>query len=218
MAWAKVHTDILSDPKLMRAARKGMAGLALLPWFIVAAKQADSDGRLVVGGEPMDADDLAEMIPGVTAAEVATALQSLTELGVLVEDNGALRFVAWHPRQAKPSDSKEAIRERVQRHRRRREGERRGRNAPVTPTCNAEVTPPCNAPVTDACNATEKRNPTGFLVTRGVLPVRPAAADAGRRARDIGTPVDEPDLAEPTPEERERARALAAELRAVEAP
>jgi hypothetical protein len=46
MTWAKLYTDILSDPKLMRAARLGHEQLQLLPWFVVFAKQADDRGRL----------------------------------------------------------------------------------------------------------------------------------------------------------------------------
>lgn len=142
MAWAKLHTDILGDPKLMRAARKGMAGLVLLPWLIVAAKHADDDGRLTVGGHAMEADDLVPMIPGATPAEVMIALANLTELGVLVAENGVLRFAAWHPRQSKPSDSNEAWRERQQRSRARRKTEaKHDTSEPVTPPPSENVTP-----------------------------------------------------------------------------
>ena len=142
MAWAKLHTDILGDPKLMRAARHGMAGLLLLPWLIVAAKHADDDGRLTVGGHAMEADDLVPMIPGATPAEVRIALANLTELGVLVAENGVLRFAAWHPRQSKPSDSNEAWRERQQRSRARRKTEaKHDTSEPVTPPLSENVTP-----------------------------------------------------------------------------
>jgi hypothetical protein len=144
MAWAKLDTDILCDPKLMRAARKGAKGLHLLPWLIAFAKEADDEGRLTVGGEPAEPEDIADLIPGVTPRMVAECIDSLSRIKVLVPDGGALKLAAWERRSgAKPSDSKEAIRERVTAHRERK------RNA-------VDVTPG-NALQVDDGNATEKR-------------------------------------------------------------
>lgn len=120
--WAKVHIDLLGDPKLMRAARKGAKGLVLTPWFIVFAKGAADDGRLSIGGEPAEPADFVSLIPGQTLRSITAALVSLEEIGVLVRDSRdqALRFTAWEIRQEQaPSDSKEARRERVRRHRER---------------------------------------------------------------------------------------------------
>lgn len=122
MAWAKLHTDILGDPKLMRAARKGVQGLEWLPWLIAFAKQADDDGRLTVGGEPADPVDISDLVPGATAKTIARALNSLEKLGILTrDDDETLRFSRWHERSGgKPSDAPSAIRERVTRHRARK--------------------------------------------------------------------------------------------------
>jgi hypothetical protein len=149
MAWAKLHTDILGDPKLMRAARKGGRELVYLPWFIAFAKLADDGGRLTVGGEPADPVDISDLIPEATARRVSTALKSLEAIGVLLRDNdGALRFARWDVRsEAKPSDSPSAIAERVKRHREKQ------RNADG----NALHETPSNALHETPDNATEKR-------------------------------------------------------------
>jgi hypothetical protein len=149
MAWVKLHDDILGDPKLIRAVRAGHAQLVLLPWLFVFAKQADDGGRLSVGGLPADPEDIAHQLPGVSAADVAVALASLEAIGVLRRDGEFLTFVRWSDRQDKPSNSKAAIRERVQRHR------AKGKQAQVTPRNALQgdaVTP---------CNATEKRREEG---------------------------------------------------------
>jgi hypothetical protein len=112
MAWVKLHTDILGDPKLMRATRKGARHLVLLPWVIAFAKHADDDGRLSVNGEPAEPDDIAQLLPGITKNQVKNCLFELQSLGILVEDAGFLAFSRWDVRAGKASDSKEATRER----------------------------------------------------------------------------------------------------------
>lgn len=141
IVWAKVHSDILGDPKLMRAARKGYAGLELTPWLIVFAKAAKDGGRLTVNGEPAEPADLAPLIPCSTESSIIAALASLEAIGVLVPDeDGALRFATWEGRQAKPSDSREAVAERVQRHRAKQRGSTH-EDAPDTPAPGDHVTP-----------------------------------------------------------------------------
>ena len=120
--YAKLWTDILADPKLMRAARKGAKHLVVLPWLIAFAKAAQDHGRLTVNGEPAEPIDIAGQIPGATAGQVAQCLTALLELGVLVaEADGALVFANWERRsgQGRPSDTPDAVAERVRRHRAR---------------------------------------------------------------------------------------------------
>lgn len=118
MAWVKLHTDILGDPKLMRAARKGARGLELLPWVLAFAAAADDDGRLTVDGDAAEPEDIAHGIPGVLPTAVADCLASLTAIGVLApDDDGALAFAAWQRRAMKPSDTPDAARARKQRSR-----------------------------------------------------------------------------------------------------
>jgi hypothetical protein len=156
MAWAKLHTDILGDPKLMRAARKGARDLLYLPWFIAFAKLADDDGRLTVGGEPADPVDISALIPGGKANAVRASLASLEAIGVLVRDGDALCFARWSVRsEAKPSDSASAVAERVRRHRERVKASEG--NANGNATSNARDVTPGNALHETPDNATEKR-------------------------------------------------------------
>lgn len=109
MAWAKMHTDILCDPKLMRAARRGMPGILLLPWLITVAKLADDEGRLSVSGGPLEAEDIAALIPGVSAEDVTQAVTSLVTLGILaLSRDGIAYFVTWEARQGSVKTTPEA--------------------------------------------------------------------------------------------------------------
>jgi hypothetical protein len=122
--FAKLWTDILSDPKLLRGARKGAKQLHLLPWLIAFAKHADDSGRLTVNGDPAEPEDIAHTIPCVTPRQVAQCIAELEELGVLVrtdDETEAVRFSAWEERnRSKKSDSPDAIRERVSKHRQKK--------------------------------------------------------------------------------------------------
>lgn len=117
MAWVKLHTDILSDPKLMRAARKGARHLVLLPWLLAFAKHADDEGRLSVNGEPAEPEDIAETIPFCTRNQVERAISELKTLGILIEDGSFLAFARWDVRAGGWSDTKEATRDRKRRQR-----------------------------------------------------------------------------------------------------
>jgi hypothetical protein len=117
--YAKLHTDILNDSKLIRAAREGAKNLELLPWLFAFAKAADDGGRLTVDGKPADPIDIARAIPCVTRLRVAKCLEELTAIGVLSQElDGALLLTAWEVRNSnRISDSKEAQAERQRRHR-----------------------------------------------------------------------------------------------------
>jgi hypothetical protein len=166
MAWAKLYTDILGDPKLMRAARKGLKGIEFLPWLIAFAKEANDDGRLSVGGEPAEPADFAELIPCATRKNITDCLKSLEKIGVLsreTEGNASksdsfLRFSAWERRSGvKPSDSPSAISERVQRHRERAKNAQPQSLPAVTPEPPAAQEGDGNALQGVSCNATEEK-------------------------------------------------------------
>jgi protein required for attachment to host cells len=159
MAWAKLHTDILGDPKLMRAARKGAKELVFLPWLIAFAKEADDSGRLSVGGEPAEPADIADLVPGATRKMVAESMKNLEQIGVLHRDrDGFLCFAAWERRSGgKPSDSAEAIRERVTAFRKRRRDAQAATAQADTEHGNAADETPGNAVTETRSNATEKR-------------------------------------------------------------
>ena len=143
--FAKLWTDILADPKLMRAARKGAKQLVLLPWLIAFAQKCDDDGRLTVNGEPAETIDLASQMPGVSEKQVAQALAALENIGILVRDyDDALRFSAWEHRAGKPSDTRERVAQRVAKHRERKR-QQRGEKASAEPESNAAYVTPRNA-------------------------------------------------------------------------
>lgn len=137
--YARLWTDILGDPKLMRASRKGARHLVILPWLFAFAKQANDGGRLSINGEPAEPQDIADLVPSVNAAKIERGLRELEAIGVLSrDDDGVLRLANWERRSGgKPSDAPDAVRERVARHR-----DRQRAAAEVTPS---DVTP-CNAP------------------------------------------------------------------------
>lgn len=117
--YAKLWTDILGDEKLMRAARKGAKHLVLLPWLIAFAKKADDEGRLTVGGEAAEPDDIAAMVPGVTTRQVAASFDALERIGVLTRgDDGILAFEKWRKRNwMAPSDTADQTRDRKRKER-----------------------------------------------------------------------------------------------------
>jgi hypothetical protein len=134
MAWCKLHTDILGDPKLLRAARQGMQGLVFTPWLIAFAKLSDDDGRLTIGGSAAEPVDIAPKIPNATDEDIRIAMESLERIGVLVRDrSNRLRFATWKQRSGtKPSDSREAVADRV----------RKSRNRKKQSVNSDDVTPP----------------------------------------------------------------------------
>lgn len=124
LTWCKLHTDILGDAKLMRAARQGGRHLVILPWLFAWVRENDAtdSGRLVVGDAPAEPEDIAALIPGVTPKQVRQCLESLLNIGVATLDTrGVIVLTSWDhrsgPNSGKPSDQPEAIRERVRRHR-----------------------------------------------------------------------------------------------------
>lgn len=126
MEYVKLYTDILSDRKLMRAARKGAKQLALIPWLVVFAAKADDGGRLTVGGVPADPEDIADEIPNGDARAIAQCIEECLAIPVrpvLVRDpDGAVRLTAWERRaEIRPSETKEAVaaRKRAERERTR---------------------------------------------------------------------------------------------------
>jgi hypothetical protein len=167
MAWAKLHTDILGDPKLMRAARKGARHLYLLPWLFAFAKAAEDDGRLTVNGTAIEPEDLVPLIPGAGIRSIRACLLEAEEIGVLVRDpDAALRLTSWEKRSGKPSDAPESVRERVARHR----ALKREVTPPSSPPGNALQVTPGNAIEVEG----EKRREEGEVEveTRSVTPLR----------------------------------------------
>jgi hypothetical protein len=125
VAWAKLHTDILGDDKLLAAHDEGARHLLLLPWLIAFAKRADDEGRITTGGAPAKPSIVARLIPGATDRTVKSALDELASISVLVRDpDGAFRFRNWEKRSGqKGSDTPASIHERVTRYRNKKKRE-----------------------------------------------------------------------------------------------
>ena len=136
MAWLKVHTDVLGDPKLQRGVRAGLKGLDLVLWLLVFAKQSDDDGRLSIGGHAATGEDIAPLIPGMKAQQVDACIASCLAIGVLeAEEDGVPFFPNWARRQGRPADMPERTRERMRRSRERRKAALAGGGdvTPITP-------------------------------------------------------------------------------------
>jgi hypothetical protein len=144
--YARLWTDVLGDPKLMRAVDEGAKHLMFLPWLIAFAKRADASGRLEIAGKPATSRQIARDIPNATPRAVDRCQRELRTIGILTNDpDGCFRFASWDFRNSsKASDSKEAIAERVRKHRDRKK-------ADVTPNGNALQG------VTDVTDVTSRR-------------------------------------------------------------
>jgi hypothetical protein len=139
MAWLKVHTDILGDPKLQRGVRAGLKGLELVPWLLIFAKQANDDGRLSIGDHAATGEDIAPLIPGARAHHVDACLTSCLAIGVLEQgDDGVPFFPNWARRQGRPADMPERTRERMRKSRERRNAALAG-SGDVTPIPSVTV-------------------------------------------------------------------------------
>ena len=136
MAWAKLHTDILGDDKLLSAQDEGARNLLLLPWLIAFAKRADDGGRISTGGRGAKPSIIARLIPGASERSVTQAIDELISINVLVRDpDGTPRFRNWEKRSGqKASDAPSSVRERVARF---RENKKRDGNALQGVTGNA---------------------------------------------------------------------------------
>lgn len=107
--YVRLSTRILSHPKLMAGAARGLRGLELWPWILAEAHVANDGGRLTVAGEPADAWILSRGIPNVTEERMAEALRSLEAIGFLRRcPDGALR-VQKDTRPAVPSRIRDAV-------------------------------------------------------------------------------------------------------------
>ncbi len=193
--WVKLYVDILGDPKLMRAARKGAKSLVYLPWLIVFAKSQDDDGRLTVSGDAAEAHDIASLIPAGKVKDVEAAIAALQEIGVLVDDgDGILRFASWSARQdPRPGNAPSAHAQRQKRYRDRKRQQREAGSAdPVTRDARrserditGDVTRDAAAPSRDATEV-EGRGKTAEIEQRerkdAASPVIPIATPARPRS------------------------------------
>lgn len=191
--WAKVSTDVLSDPKLMKAARSGAKNLEFLLWILVFAKKSDDNGRLSVGGKKAEVEDIADTIPTSKALArrgVKRCLEALLYIGILAEEpDGVLRFTRWDRRQyGKPSDTPERVTARVKAHR-----ERTKSGPPSNAPSNASGNTPRNTPDVDV--EREKERDVDVDVERNA----PTPPDAGAARAASNLPISPPAEADTRP-------------------
>lgn len=135
--WLKLDTDTLDDAKIKRL--KTAANFGIFIGLLTLANKGFPRGFITIDeGIPYSLKELGSLCMALPK-QVEVVISLLTSLKVLsgsLED-GTLHFTNFDRHQMKPSDSKEAIAERVQRHRERKSAE----NNPKT----AENVTPCNA-------------------------------------------------------------------------
>jgi hypothetical protein len=134
--WIKLYTEIANDRKMCQLTDRQ---------FRVCINLFALAGFVDDGGILPPLDDMAFQLR-MTEQDLLDDLQALTRANIVIEDHAVWMLAHWIERQSKPpSDSPEAILERVRKHRAKL------RNASVTPLQN--VTSDCN----EQCNAVTTR-------------------------------------------------------------
>jgi hypothetical protein len=144
LSWGKIPLALLGHPAVRRAEREGHRGLEWMPWIILFAILADDDGRLTVGRQAAEPQDIAPLLPGATLAAVRTCLGSMRKLGFLLEKRGGVLQLSDEMRcfsSGKPSDQPDAVRKRVAKHRDRKRAHASSETPAVTPGNALHVTP-----------------------------------------------------------------------------
>lgn len=119
--WVKVYTEVLHDPKMLRLTPRQWQCCVSL--FLLA-------GWLDENGHLGTIEDVALHLR-MSQRIIAEALPVLAEIKIVHEKKGVWSLTNFEKRQAKPpSDQREAVRERVKRHRNRKGTQG---NEPVTP-------------------------------------------------------------------------------------
>jgi hypothetical protein len=133
MKWIKLYTEILMDPKMGRLTDRQHRTCINL--FLLAGQQ-ERDG--LIGPLP----DIAWQLH-LSEQDLAADMEALAGVGIVQEQDGEWYVRQFTQRQERPpSDSPDAVTDRVQRFRGR---QRNGDVTPVKRECNEDVTPPCNA-------------------------------------------------------------------------
>lgn len=119
--WLKLWTEWIHDPKILSLGlgEKGAWGLLLS-----LAQECDADGYIVFGhGGPMSLEEIVRCLHITSKRDIATfesMVQKMEVYGSLTWNSGTLLVVNFAKRQSLvPSETKEAVRERVRRYRER---------------------------------------------------------------------------------------------------
>ena len=145
MKWIKLYTEILMDPKMGRLTDRQHRTCINL--FLLAGQQ-EKDG--LVG--PLA--DIAWQLH-LSEQDLADDMDALTSVGIVQEQGGEWYISQFTQRQERPpSDSPDAVTDRVQRFRARQAAD----VTPMKRECNEVVTPPCNAEQTRQDKTREEEN------------------------------------------------------------
>lgn len=104
--WFRFYCEAMHDRKLRR-----LTPAQRWTWVAVlcSARQSPKPGLLLVGTDPMGADDLAD-IAGVSLKDARSALDAFVNSGMLFDDHGVLCVTAWEKRQYESDTSTARVR------------------------------------------------------------------------------------------------------------
>lgn len=117
--WLKLWIEWIHDPKLFNLTLAEKGAWAEL---LTLAQECDADGHLVMGdGSPMTLEDISKSLHLTKKREIselASMITKMTKVGSISKNSKAIFITNFYRRQnLAPSDTKEAIKERVQRYR-----------------------------------------------------------------------------------------------------
>jgi DnaD/phage-associated family protein len=138
--WLKLWTEILRDPKLAYLPLSEKGAWVLL---LCVAQECNADGALVnSAGHPLSIGEIAKQMFAFDRTEIATVrrmISHMVEHKSLKWDVKTLVVVNFVRRQAlSPSDTKQAMRDRQQKHRERIKNQRHEETCDVEPTYEEE--------------------------------------------------------------------------------
>lgn len=134
MKWFRLYSEIVHDPKVRRL--KDAAKFGILVGLLALAGESKVRGWVCIDEDmPYELDELAEILMA-TEDKISETISELQKLRIIqMGEDGIIKFANWEKRQYdKPSDSPEAVKERVKRHREKKK-------SVSTNECNADVTP-----------------------------------------------------------------------------
>lgn len=134
MPWLKLWIESLHDPKLTRLtlAERGA-------WWclVILAQECDAGGKIISGNHALDVDEIADAVHVKTGDDrlaLESMLAKMEERGSLRQNSGVLMVVNLTKRQGQRlSERREAVSERVRRHRERQKQEKEDDGTVIQP-------------------------------------------------------------------------------------
>ena len=172
--WFRFYVEAMHDRKLRRLKPEHRW---LWVAVLAAARQSPAPGELrISNGDPMDADDLADLA-ALTVKQVDAGLALFTKSDMLIVEDGVYRVVAWDARQYESDTSTE----RSKRSRQRRKQQEGDDDATLH-----------SRPMQRCASITENR-------VQSTYPPLDSENHSDRDPEPISEPIDEAAAPEPTP-------------------